>query len=141
VLDYIEAESGKMLSDSWEQLRHDPVRRANLFKDLSRIILSVSQLSLPRIGSLTLDDQGILSLTNRPLTLQIHQLENEGVRTEIPRSLTYSSTMAYVLDLLGCHDLRFRCKPNSIHDEYDGRAQMAALAAMRAVMPHFLDRI
>ncbi|KAK0735050.1 hypothetical protein B0T26DRAFT_737508 [Lasiosphaeria miniovina] len=50
---------GKMLSRSWKEHRGDPDRRANLFRDLSWIILS------------TINDQGIPSLTNRPLARQL----------------------------------------------------------------------
>ncbi|KAI9736677.1 MAG: hypothetical protein M1834_000881 [Cirrosporium novae-zelandiae] len=140
VMDYIEETDGKMLSESWENLRHNRIHRTNLFRDLSNIILAISQFSLPRIGSLTIDDLGVLSLTNRPLTLQIQHLENEGIPTQIDRNLTYSTSETYALDLLKCHDNRLRCKPNSIRDEYDGRAQMAALTTMRALYPHFLSR-
>jgi hypothetical protein len=59
-----------MLSESWENQYQDKNRRANLFKDLSRIMLSLGRVPLPRIGSFTINDEGILSLTNRPLTLQ-----------------------------------------------------------------------
>ncbi|RDL30741.1 Uncharacterized protein BP5553_10086 [Venustampulla echinocandica] len=140
IMDYIEESDGKMLSESWEQLRHDYDRRTNLFRSLSRIILSLAQLPLPRIGSLTIDDRGVLALSNRPLTLRLHHLENEGVKTNIDRDLTYSTTESYLLDLLACHDSRIRFQPNSIRDEYDGRAQMAVIAAMRAIYPHFTSR-
>ncbi|KAK2837016.1 hypothetical protein FQN49_006491 [Arthroderma sp. PD_2] len=138
VMDYVEGSDGTMLSESWGSLFHDPVRRANLFGDLAQILLAMSQFPLPRIGSLTIDDRGLISLTNRPLTLQIQQLENEGIHTGIPRNGTYSSSETYILDSIRCHDNRLRGKANSIRDEYDGRAQMAASAAMRALCPHFL---
>jgi hypothetical protein len=40
-------------------------------------------------------------------------------------------------DLLGCHDNRIHYQPNSIRDEYDGQAQMAALTIMRPIPHHF----
>lgn len=43
VIDYIEETHGKMLSESWEELRYDKNRRLNLFNDLSRIMLSLAQ--------------------------------------------------------------------------------------------------
>jgi hypothetical protein len=100
IIDYIEETRGKMLSESWEELRHDKNRRLNLFSDLSRIMLSLAQLRLPRIGSLTIDKHGVLRLLNRPLTLRIQNLENEGIPTNIDRTLTYSTTDAYLFDLL-----------------------------------------
>ena len=134
------AEEGKMLSESWEEHRHDPNRKANLFRDLSRIMLRLANLPLPRIGSWTIDNQGFLTLTNRPLTLLLHQLENLQIPTEIPRNLTYTSAEPYLLDLLACHDYRMRYQPNAIHNQGDGEAQLAALTAMRAVLTKFVDR-
>ncbi|CAD6445326.1 d571664c-5b90-4b14-a3af-6e38a8324e15-CDS [Sclerotinia trifoliorum] len=129
-----------MLSETWDEFRHCAVRRKNLYRDLSRIMLLLSQSPLPRIGSWTLDSNGILQLSNRPLTLRLQQLENEGVSTNIDRSLTYSATDAYYLDLLSCHDSRIRHQPNSLNDESDGRAQMANLIIMRALLSHFTNR-
>jgi hypothetical protein len=140
VMDYIEGRGVKMLSETWDKFRDFQGRRTNLFRDLSRIMLSVSQTPLPRIGSWTLDSNGILQLANRPLTLRLHQLENERIPTNIDRSLTYSATDAYYLDLLSCHDSRIRHQPNSLNDESDGRAQMANLTIMRALLSHFTNR-
>ncbi|KAK0101945.1 hypothetical protein ONS95_001246 [Cadophora gregata] len=140
VIDYIEATRGKMLSESWDELRHDRERRSNLFSGLSRIILSLAQSPLPRIGSLTIDEYGVLCLSNRPLTLRLQHLENEGIPTNIDRSLTYSTTDSYLLDLLLCHDSRIRNQPNSILEKFDGQAQLSALTAMRALIPHFANR-
>jgi hypothetical protein len=78
-MDYIEGTGVKMLSETWDEFRHCEAQRTNLFRDLSRIMLSLSQLPLPRIGSWTLDSNGILQLSNRPLTLRLQQLENEGI--------------------------------------------------------------
>ncbi|KAJ8059608.1 hypothetical protein OCU04_011263 [Sclerotinia nivalis] len=129
-----------MLSETWNEFRHCEVRKTNLFRDLSRIMLSLSQSPLPRIESWTLDSNGILQLSNRPLTLRLQQLENEGISTNIDRSLTYSATDAYYLDLLSCHDSRIRHQPNSLNDESDGRAQMANLTIMRSLLSHFTNR-
>lgn len=129
-----------MLSDSWEEKRRDKCRRTNLFKDLSRIILSLGRIPLARIGSFTLDNEGVLSLTNRPLTLRLQCLENEGIPITIARHDTYTAVEPYMLDLLAYHDSRLRYQPNSINDEPDCRAQMAVITGMRAVLPHFINR-
>ncbi|KAJ5641006.1 hypothetical protein N7528_000631 [Penicillium herquei] len=130
----------EMLSETWDQHRDQQEKRENLFKGLSRIILSMSQTPLPRIGSWTLDSNGVLKLSNRPLTLRLHQLENAGIPTNIDRSTTYTGTESYYLDLLSCHDSRIRHQPNSITDADDGRAQMARLTMMRALLPHFCNK-
>jgi hypothetical protein len=129
--------NGQMLSDSWETFRHDKTHRSNLFRDLARIVLSLNRTPLSHIGSLTLNNQGITTLTNRPLTLHLQSLENEGVLTPIPRNTTYATIEPYLLDLLACHDNRIYHQPNSIHDQDDGQQQLAALTIMRATLPQF----
>lgn len=140
LLEYIEKANGEMLTYTCEDKRHNKNQRTHLFRDLSRIMLSLGRVPLPRIGSFTLSDEGILRLTNRPLTYALHELENEGVPTGIARNQTYASTEQYVLDTLAYHENLLRHRPNSIHDESDCIGQMAALTAMRAVLPHFVDR-
>lgn len=78
-------EEGEMLSETWEEHRGDPKRRANLFRGLSQILLSLAKVPLPKIGSWTIDDSGILSLTNRPLALLLHEFESHHIPTGIPR--------------------------------------------------------
>jgi len=140
LLEYIEPDEGSMLSESWEERRHDPIRRTNLFKGLSQIILSLGRIPLARIGSFTLDNMGVLSLSNRPLTLRLHELENSGIPINMARKDTYTAMEPYVLDLLSYHDNRLRYQPNSINNEPDCRAQMAAITGMRAILPQFIDR-
>lgn len=139
VMDYIEA-GVQMLSRTWDEFPHQPDKTANFYRDLSRILLSLSQCPLPRIGSWTLDSNGVLRLSNRPLTLDLHQLENAGIPTNISRSMTYPSADSYYLDILSCHDSKIRHQPNSVLCEEDGRAQVANLSIMRALLPHFTDR-
>lgn len=103
-------------------------------------MLSLGRMPLPRIGSFTLDDQGLLSLTNRPLTLRLQDLENEGVPTNIARKDIYTTTEPYMLDLLAYHDSLLRHRTTSISDHLDCRAQMAVVTGIRAVLPHFINR-
>ena len=139
-MDYIETTDAKLLSESWDELHHNPDLRTNLFKDLSHIMLNLSQLPLPRIGSWTINDRGVLMLSNRPLAHHFHSLENEGISTNIPRNLTYITADAYYTDLLACHDSRIRNQPNSIISEEDGLSQMANLFTMRGLLPYFTNR-
>jgi hypothetical protein len=129
-----------MLSRSWETCRHDQSRRSNLFHGLARIILSLNKSRLPRIGSLTVNNQGVISLTNRPLTLRLQALENEGIPTNISRNHTYPAVDPYLLDLLGCQDNRIYHQPNSMHSEDDGQQQLAALTMMRATLHQHVNR-
>lgn len=129
-----------MLSNSWEKKQQDENLRINLFRDLSRIILSLGRIPLARIGFFTLDNTGVLSLANRPLTLRLQDLENCGILTNIARGDTYTAVEPYILDLLAYHASRQRYQPNSINDEPDCRAQMAVLTGMRVVLPSFVNR-
>lgn len=129
-----------MLSESWKSLRHDRDRKTNLFTGLSRIILSLARVHFPRIGSLTIDNYGVISLTNRPLTCTLQQLENCSIPTDIPRNQTYTTADTYLSDLLTCHDNRIRYMPNSIQDAADGQQQLSALTMMRTLLRHFTDR-
>lgn len=127
-----------MLSTSWEEQRHDDCRRTNLFRGLSRVMLTLGKVPLPRIGSFTMDNDGVISLTNRPLRFQLHQLENESIPTNISRDTTYVTTESYMFDVLSCHDSHLVHQQNAVNDENDCRSQMAALATMRAVLPRFI---
>lgn len=130
-----------MLSSTWNEERHNNEIRENLFRGLSRILLDITRVPLQRIGSFTVDNNGFLLLANRPLSMIIHQLENEKIPVDIPRQLTYTSADSYVADMLNCvHDSRLRHQPNGASDEADCVFQMSALAAMRALSPIFLRR-
>ncbi|EEP81436.1 predicted protein [Uncinocarpus reesii 1704] len=134
--------NGRTLYRGWSTaLGHlgDKQRRNILFHDISRIMLSINRTALPRIGSLTLNDDGFIHLTNRPLTLRLQTMENEGIPT-IPRHSTYGSIEPYILDMLQCHDNRIRRQPNAIHSTNDGEQQLAALTMMRGLLPQFVSR-
>ncbi|PVH73310.1 hypothetical protein DL98DRAFT_552741 [Cadophora sp. DSE1049] len=103
-------------------------------------MLALSQSPLPRIRSWTIDEQGVLMLTNRPLAHHFHFLENEGIPTNILRNLTYMTTDAYYTDLLKYHDSRIRNQPNSIINEQDGFSQIANLFTIRRLLPYFTTR-
>lgn len=131
---------GAMPTKSWAAHRHDGAGRSNLFHGLTRIMLSLGKSRLPRIVSFTLDNSGIISLTNHPLTLRLQALENDGTDTGISRDYTYSAVDQYLFDFLNCHNSRIYQQPNSVHHQDDGRQQFAALTMMRAIIPHFVDR-
>ncbi|EAS32274.3 uncharacterized protein CIMG_03298 [Coccidioides immitis RS] len=133
LIEYIDTSRGKMLSESWDQGRHNAQLRTNLFRSLSDIILAVTRTPLPKIGSFIVDEKGLLKLTNRPLTLEIQDLENEHIPVDIPREFTYSTVDAYINDILAFHESRLRHQPNAVNDVQDSLFQMAALTVMRAV--------
>ncbi|KDB24066.1 hypothetical protein H109_04011 [Trichophyton interdigitale MR816] len=130
----------QMLSITWEKERQDDRKRQTLFRDLSRVMLSLSRIPQPRIGSWTIDSEGLIHLTNRPLTLRLHEFENLGIPTDIDRKMTYLTSEAYYRDTLFYHDNRIRYQPNSMNDEEDGRSQMANLAMMRTILSDYTSR-
>ncbi|KAJ5114183.1 hypothetical protein N7456_002717 [Penicillium angulare] len=133
-------ERGSMLSTTLsDHLLTDKTRRHALFSDLAKINLTLNQHQFSRIGSLTLDDNGLTHLTNRPLTLRLQTFENEGIPS-IPKGSTYQCVEPYILDLLQCHDNRLEHQPNAIHHTQDGQEQLAALIMMRALLSRFISR-
>ncbi|EAU31745.1 predicted protein [Aspergillus terreus NIH2624] len=123
---------GQMLSDSWTTHMNNEILSQNLFNDLINIMVSLSQIQLPRIGSLTLNNRGLVTLTNRPLPLELQTFENEGIQT-IPGTSRYESVEPYLLDLLQCHDSRIYHQPNSTRNVKDSQEQFAALTMMRII--------
>lgn len=102
-------------------------------------MLTLSQTALPKIGSFVIDGDGYLKLANRPLTLMLHDLENENIPVDMPKDQTIASVDSYVTSLLMCHDNRLRFQPNAVHSASDCVSQMTALALMRTVRPLFFD--
>lgn len=128
-----------MLSESWGEGRHNVQLRRNLFKGLSSIMLSAARIPLARIGSFIVDEKGFLKLSNRPLTLEIQQLENEHIPVDIRRNFTYSTVDAYANDILAFHESRLRHQPNAVNDIKDSLFQMAALTTFRAIRQCFFQ--
>lgn len=126
-----------MLSDTWLERHSDDKLRTTFFRDLCRILLSVARIPLPRIGSFIIDESGFLQLTNRPLSIEIQDLENEQIPTNMPRDYTYSTIQSYVMDTLHAHNNRLIHQPNAINDTGDYVYQTSALTGMQTVLPSF----
>ena len=137
LLDFIGRETGTVLSETWKACPDDLRKRQNLMRGLSRIVLSLARTSLPRIGSLRFNDDGSVSLSNRPILSANLILENDGAPKMLER--TYSCTGAFVSALLQFRQLIFRTQPNAVKDDEDCRLQMAHLVVMRATMSELLD--
>lgn len=129
-----------MLSSTWLERYENPRYRHTLFRDLSRILLSLKRISLLSIGSFVIDKDGYLSLTNRPLSLEVQALENDHIPTDIPRSYTYSTVDSYIVDLLRLHNNRLRHQANAINNLSDYINQTSALTTMQATFPSFFTR-
>ncbi|KAM5449394.1 hypothetical protein MaudCBS49596_004875 [Microsporum audouinii] len=140
VIEYIEESEGQMLSKTWPGNYGNTALRTNLFRGLAKIMLSLAKVTLPRIGSFTIDRNGYLTLANRPLSLVMGQLENENIPTDIPRGATYSTVGSYVADTLAFHDNRIRYQPNAVNHLDDALYQMTALTGIRACSSSLLQR-
>ncbi|KAL2755825.1 hypothetical protein ACRALDRAFT_1033775 [Sodiomyces alcalophilus JCM 7366] len=140
VLEYIEPTIGRMLSMTWQKHHNDAGHRRNLFRGLSRLMLTVGRVPLPRIGSWRFHDDGTITLSNRPLTCNLVMLENNGASRVIQPNDTYTRMEPYVWDVLKLHERHFRAQPNAAFDEDDCQYQMAVQVALRAVAYCYLDR-
>ncbi|KAG5983971.1 hypothetical protein E4U55_006581 [Claviceps digitariae] len=127
--------SGKMLSSSWDENYKDARLQENLQRSLARIMLSLTSVNLPRIGSFRLDDKGYLHLDNRPLCIHFVMPENEGIPIDISRETTFSRVDDFVHSHLDAFDNRLLHQPNGVRSFDDGCCQMAGLAVARSVLP------
>lgn len=140
LVEFVENAKGRMLSSTWPERHQNPQYRHNFFRDLSRILLSLTRTSLPVIGSFIIDNDGYLRLTNRPLSLEIQDLENDHIPSGMPRGHTYSTVESYVVDLLRLHSSRLRHQANAVNNMSDYIYQASALTAMQAAFPSFFTR-
>ena len=103
-------------------------------------MLTLSMHLLARLGSFIIDDGGSLRLANGPLTVELHELENECIPVKIPRDRTYCNVDLHITDIISCHDDRLHYQPNAVNNAPDCMSQMPALALMRTVSPQFFSR-
>lgn len=133
-------EEGRKLSKTFFDGVGTRERTWNLFSSIAKIHLALYQKPFRRNGSLTIDDEGIISLSNRPLRYEVFELENEYIPCEMPRDKVYSTCDSYVRDILHMHDNRLRYQPNGASDLQDCISQMAALSTMRTISSDFFDQ-
>jgi len=133
VLEYMGPETGQMLSQTFDTFREDEAHRQRLFRGMSRIMLSLARIPQAQIGSFQFNDNGIVTLANRPLTCSTMILENDGATRTLQRNDTFSCTDAFVSDTLTFHDHRFLSQPNAVNDEDDCRGQMTVKTLLRVL--------
>lgn len=83
LIEYVE--DGEMLSSSWQKHCDDPQRRRNLYSGLAKIFLDLAKVPLPQIGSWTMNNDGLISLTNRPFTDLTAVWSRHEIPLNIPR--------------------------------------------------------
>jgi hypothetical protein len=67
-------------------------------------------------------------------------LENDGAPRTMQTNDTYSSTDAFVSEMITFHDHRFLSQPNAIYSESDCRSQMAIKTLLRAFSHRYISR-
>ncbi|PGH14788.1 hypothetical protein AJ79_02804 [Helicocarpus griseus UAMH5409] len=128
--DWIEDENVEMLSKTFTMSHNTGSQIQNLYR---------ARIPQPRIGSWAIDNDGYISLVNRPMLCHFHQLENLNIPT-VPRDLTYSNADSFYLDILATHDNRLRHQGNAVFSEEDARAQAKDLVLMRASLHRYANR-
>ncbi|CAK7236969.1 hypothetical protein SCUCBS95973_009788 [Sporothrix curviconia] len=116
----------------------EPTKMVNLFRGVSRIILSLARVPQPRIGAFRFNDDGTISLDGRPVTADMVVLENAGAPRTMAVDTTYSSVDEYVDELQTFHEQRFLAAPNAANSEDDAVYQMGTMSFLRAVTHHFI---
>ncbi|CAK7263486.1 hypothetical protein SEPCBS57363_000583 [Sporothrix epigloea] len=115
----------------------EPKKMVNLFRGVSRIILSLARVPQPRIGAFRFNEDGTISLDNRPVSADMIVLENAGAPRTMDVNTTYSSVDEYVSGLQTFHEQRFLAAPNAATSEDDAVDQMGTMAFLRAVTHHY----
>ncbi|KZF24083.1 hypothetical protein L228DRAFT_244957 [Xylona heveae TC161] len=136
ITDWIENQDERLLSSR----TLTPEQTCNLYRSMSQIMLSLSRVSQPRIGSWTINDHGQISLSGRPCMLHLFELENAGIPTHIKRNITYTNADSFYLDMLSCHNKRFEIHPNVAQDRVDAQGVASDLVMMQILFPQFIDR-
>ncbi|KAG6006790.1 hypothetical protein E4U21_006681 [Claviceps maximensis] len=122
LLEHIGPDIGEMLSNTWAAHRNDPSRRKRLFRGLARIIISLSRVSQPRIGSFEFRD-------DCTVTSFLRLDRNTG-----------GSTEPFVADVITLHDNHFYSNQSAVDDEDDCRNQMAVRALLRTVSHQYVRK-
>ncbi|EPE05909.1 phosphotransferase enzyme family protein [Ophiostoma piceae UAMH 11346] len=152
LLEHIGSDTGLPLSATWKQQQirqqqrepasnHQHLRRHNLYRSISRIMLSLARLPQQRIGSFSFNPVDCtVSLDNRPLVCATVQLEATGAQRTIPPSQTYERADVYVADVLTLHDNHFMANPHAVRDTKDARERLAMRTLWRTVSHRFASR-
>lgn len=138
LLEDVGSDRSQMLSNTWDEHREDGSRRRNLFRGIARVMLSLARVPQRRIGSFHFNDDGTITLANRPLMSSIAILENDGTPRALQKGRTYAATDSFVSDVLGFYDKRLATYPNALIDEEHCRGEMASKVLLRALAHHYI---
>lgn len=120
------------------QMLAQPAKMRNLFRGVSRIILALARVPQPRIGAFRFNDNGTISLDNRPVTADMFVLENARAPRTMSVDTTYTNVNEYVSDLQTFQEQKFLAAPNAAVEEEDAKYQMGIMSFLRGVTHHFV---
>ncbi|EGD94624.1 hypothetical protein TESG_02133 [Trichophyton tonsurans CBS 112818] len=103
----------------------------NLYRSFAKAMMSLANIPRQRIGSWTIDNNGRLSLSNRPLFSRISRFENLGIPSGIPRDTTYNNTDSFYNDCIGIHDNRIDYQKNILPNEVEAFRTVSTIVFMR----------
>ncbi|TWU71417.1 hypothetical protein ED733_001390 [Metarhizium rileyi] len=132
--------SGTMLSESWDEKHSNAHLKANLQRDLARVMLSLASTPLSCIGSFRVDNNGYLQLDNRPLGVQFTVQENEGIPVDTHRHQIFTQVKDFILYHLEAFSNRLLHQPNAIESRDDAYRQMTSLAAANVIFPQLFRK-
>lgn len=101
-------------------------------------MLSLASKPQPRIGSLRFNDDGTITLANRPLLCATSILESEGAPKVVDQ--TYTTLGSFTDAVLRFREEAFRAQPNAVNDEEGCRLQMLQMVLLRRMKAHFVER-
>ena len=127
---------GKPLPTIWKELG-DPAKR-KIYEQLADIVMQLRLQPFDKIGALTLDDRDRWTLSNRPLTADLANLQRDGI--EIQMGSCYTSALEYFTNYFSHHRRRFLEQPNSADEVSDAREKYAALSLFEPLISQFVNR-
>lgn len=100
-------------------------------------MLSLASKPQSHIGSLRFNDDGSITLANRPIFCANSILESEGAPRIVNR--TYATSGSFIDDMLRFREEALRAQPNAVNDEEDCHLQMFHLVLLRLLKPQLVD--
>ncbi|KAG6003912.1 hypothetical protein E4U21_001590 [Claviceps maximensis] len=140
LMEFIGPDTGRLLSDSWNEHGDDLLRRRRLFRGIAHIVLSLSRIPQPRIGSFKFHDDCSITLTSRPSLAVATLIENSGAKPSIHSEDTYTCTEPFVADMITLQDNYLTSNESAADDEADCRGHMAIRTLLRALSHNYVKR-
>ncbi|KAH6716202.1 hypothetical protein BKA61DRAFT_631645 [Leptodontidium sp. MPI-SDFR-AT-0119] len=102
-----------------------------IYRQIANIMLQLSKLNFPRIGSFSEMGDGSVTIDSRPVTLRAHEIVSST-------STTYSLATEY-FHSIAKQDQQHLCEQlNSVDDEDDAKRKYTYCSIFKALLPRFL---